>query len=171
MALYPMPVAVIGAMVKGRPNWILAGHMGIMGHGHIMASLSKVHYTNQGIVENRALSVNMVTEEWLMAADHMGCVSGELEDKSAAFEYTVGETGAPLLAKAQVTMECELVDNYEMEGFDNFILAVRNTFVDDTVLTGDDQIDYRRLKPVLFEMPTYEYLRTGDVIGKCTKLK
>ena len=27
--------------------------------------------------------------------------------------------------------------------------------------------DYRSLKPVLFEMPTYEYLRTGDVIGKC----
>ncbi|WP_288183431.1 hypothetical protein [uncultured Sporomusa sp.] len=25
----------------------------------------------------------------------------------------------------------------------------------------------RALKPVLFEMPTYEYLRTGDVIGKC----
>ncbi len=27
--------------------------------------------------------------------------------------------------------------------------------------------DYRSLKPVLFEKPTYEYLRTGDVIGKC----
>lgn len=27
--------------------------------------------------------------------------------------------------------------------------------------------DYRALKPVLFEKPTYEYLRTGDVIGKC----
>lgn len=29
------------------------------------------------------------------------------------------------------------------------------------------KLDYRSLKPVLFEMPTYEYLRTGDVIGKC----
>ena len=26
------------------------------------------------------------------------------------------------------------------------------------------------LKPVLFEMPTYEYLRTGDVIGKYMNL-
>ena len=24
--------------------------------------------------------------------------------------------------------------------------------------------------PVLFEMPTYEYLRTGDVIGKCMNI-
>lgn len=29
------------------------------------------------------------------------------------------------------------------------------------------KLDYRSLKPVLFEKPTYEYLRTGDVIGKC----
>ena len=41
----------------------------------------------------------MVTEEWLRAADRMGCVSGAQEDKSATFEYTVGETGAPLLAR------------------------------------------------------------------------
>ena len=35
------------------------------------------------------------------------------------------------------------------------------------MLTEEGKLDYRSLKPVLFEMPTYEYLRTGDVIGKC----
>lgn len=24
------------------------------------------------------------------------------------------------------------------------------------------------MKPVLFEMPTYSYLKTGEMIGKCT---
>ena len=38
------------------------------------------------------------------------------------------------------------------------------------VLNEAGKIDYRTLKPVLFEMPTYEYLRTGDVIGKCMNL-
>lgn len=38
------------------------------------------------------------------------------------------------------------------------------------MLSGDGKIDYRALKPVLFEMPTYEYLRTGDIIGKCMSL-
>lgn len=28
--------------------------------------------------------------------------------------------------------------------------------------------DYNRLKPVLFNMPGYSYLRTGDVICRCT---
>ncbi len=27
------------------------------------------------------------------------------------------------------------------------------------------------LKPVLFEFPTYEYLKTGDVLGKCLSFK
>ena len=30
--------------------------------------------------------------------------------------------------------------------------------------------DYSKLKPVLFEMPTYKYLRTGDIIGDCVKM-
>ena len=30
--------------------------------------------------------------------------------------------------------------------------------------------DYAKLKPVLFEMPTYKYLRTGAIIGDCVKM-
>ncbi|MFW5480590.1 MAG: hypothetical protein ACOCOT_05225 [Prevotella sp.] len=30
--------------------------------------------------------------------------------------------------------------------------------------------DYSKLKPVLFEMLTYKYLRTGDIIGDCVKM-
>lgn len=40
-----------------------------------------------------------------------------------------------------------------------------------SLLNEAGKIDYRRLKPVLFEMPTYEYLRTGEVIGRCMKMK
>ena len=35
------------------------------------------------------------------------------------------------------------------------------------MLTPEGKVNYHVLKPVLFEMPTYEYLRTGDVIGTC----
>ena len=170
MALYPTPLVVVGAMVDEKPNWLLVGHLGIMGHDHLMISMAKVHYTNKGIIENKALSVNIVTEDWLKKADYVGCVSGHKEDKSKVFDFTTGETGAPLLSDAKVVMECELEDTYETTGFDNFILTIKHTFADETVLNSQGQIDYRNLKPVLFEMPTYEYLRTGEVIGKCMKL-
>ena len=82
LALYPTPLVVVGAMVDGKPNWLLVGHLGIIGHDHVMVSLAAAHYTNR-------------------------------------------------------------------------------------VLNEAGKLDYRALKPVLFEMPTYEYLRTGDVLGKC----
>ena len=58
-------------------------------------------------------------------------------------------------------------DIYETKGFDNFICTIDNTYAEENVLTEDGKLNYRILKPVLFEMPTYEYLKTGDVIGKC----
>ena len=49
IALYPTPLVVVGAMVNGKPNWALAGDLGIMGHDRIMISLAQAHYTNIGI--------------------------------------------------------------------------------------------------------------------------
>ncbi len=170
LALYPSPLVVVGAMVNGKPNWVLVGHFGIMGHDHVMISLAKPHYTNQGIIENKVLSVNIVTEDWLAKADKMGCISGNKEDKSEAFTYTIGAAGAPMIDEAKVSMECEVTDSYETKGFDNFICTIAGTYADESILNEAGKINYHVLKPVLFEMPTYEYLRTGDVIGKCTKI-
>lgn len=64
-------------------------------------------------------------------------------------------------------MSCTVEDIYETEGFESFICKIAATYAEESVLIPEDKIDYRALKPVLFEMPTYEYLRTGEVIGKC----
>lgn len=167
LALYPTPLVVVGAMVNGKPNWLLVGHLGIIGHNRIMVSLAKQHYTNQGIKANRVLSVNIVDEKLLKKADVVGRISGNKTDKSTFFAYTVGSTGTPLLDESPLTMECTVDDIYETDGFENFILKIANTCVDESCLTETGKIDYRKLKPVLFEMPTYEYLITGGVIGKC----
>ena len=170
LALYPSPLVVIGAMVNRKPTWTLVAHAGIMGHDHVMVSLTQSHYINQGIKETKVLSVNIVTEDWLAKADQMGCISGSKEDKSEVFTYTLGEKGAPMIDEALVTMECEVEDTYETKGFDNFICTIAGTYVDETVLNDTGKINYHVLKPVLFEMPTYEYFRMSDVIGKCMKI-
>lgn len=167
LALYPTPLVVVGTMVEGKPNWVLVGHIGIIGHDRVMVSLAGAHYSNRGIKETKKLSINIVDEALLPLADRAGCVSGAKEDKSDLFDYTVGDTGAPLMTAAPVVMECSVDDVYETKGFESFICTIAHTFAEERVLTPEDKIDYRVLKPVLFEMPTYEYLRTGDVIGKC----
>lgn len=166
LALYPTPLVVIGTMVNGKPNWVLAGHVGIMGHDHIMVSLAKAHYTNQGIKETRALSVNIVDEAMLKKADHVGCFSGNQTDKSEVFEYSFGPNGAPMIDVAKLSMACTMEDIYETKGFDNFILTIDNTYAEESILNEAGKINYDVFKPILFEMPGYTYLKTGETIAK-----
>lgn len=170
LALYPKPMTVVGAEVEGKVNWLVVGHTGIIGHDRILLSMSKQHYTNQGIKKSKKLSINLVSREMLPKADYVGSVSGTSVDKSGVFDYHIGENGSPVIDESPLTMECNVVDIYETDGFDNFICSVVNTYADPDLLDGDGKPDYTRLKPVLFEFPTYSYLATGEVIGKCLNL-
>ena len=167
LALYPTPLVVVGAMVNGKPNWLLVGHLGIMGHDHVMVSLAKAHYTKQGIRATGKISINIVDEALLPKADRAGCVSGHKEDKSGLFRWEMSENGVPMIADAPVVMVCTAADFYGTPGFDNVICTIDATYADEKVLDQDGKLDYSVLKPVLFEMPTYQYLKTGEVLGKC----
>ena len=170
LALYPMPVTVVGAMVDGKVNWLQIDHVGIVSHSKILVSMFDKHYTNHGIKESKKLSINIVDRNLLSKADYVGCISGAKDDKSEVFEYSLTENGVPVIEDSPLTLECEVVDTIEIDGFDNFICSILNTYAADEVLDEKGHIDYNKLKPVLFEFPTYSYLMTGDVIGKCTKM-
>ena len=170
LALYPKPLTVVGTKVSGKVNWLIVGHTGIIGHDRILVSMSKSHYTNRGIRESKKLSINLVSREMLTKADYVGSVSGALVDKSQVFDYHIGENGTPVIDASPLTMECNVVDIFETDSFDNFICSVTNTYAALDVLDNDGKLDYTKLKPVLFEFPTYSYLATGEVIGKCLNL-
>ncbi len=170
VALYPTPVTVVGAMNGEKPTWLLVAHIGIVSHDEIMVSCAKNHYTNKYIKENRKLSVNIVDEKLLPKADYVGTVSGDKTDKSEVFEYELGEAGTPVIRAAPVTMECSVLDIYETAAFENFVLKVDNTYADDRVIGQNGKLNYEILKPVLFQMPTCQYLKTGEIIGKCRQL-
>ena len=128
LALYPAPVIVVGAIVNDKPTWTLVAHAGTMAHSHLMVSLVHAHYINQEIIESKKLSVNIVDEAWLKEADRMGVISGNKEDKSESFAYTIEENGALLIDDAKVSIECEVDGNYELENFDNFVCKIVATY-------------------------------------------
>ena len=168
LALYPTPAVVVGTEVNGKVNWLLVAHVGIIGHDQIMLSLFKKHYSNEGVKQTGKVSVNMVNEAMLERADYVGCISGAKADKSEVFVWHRGEAGTPVIDESPLVMECEVVDNYETETFDNFICKITDTYVDEDCLNEKGKPDYDKVKPVLFEMPNYTYLRAGEAIGKCT---
>lgn len=171
LALYPMPVTVIGAMNDDKPTWTLVAHVGIIGHDHVLVSLAAAHFINGCIKKNQKLSINIVDETMLPQVDLSGSVSGAKEDKSALFDYEMGENATPVIVKAPLTMECTVTDIYNTQGFESFICTIDNTYVEEGHLDEEGRINYHTLKPVLFEFPTYEYLKTGEVVGKCLSFK
>ena len=170
LALYPTPLVVVGTMVNGKPNWTLVGHLGIIGHDRVMVSMSDTHYSNKGIRDMKSLSINIVDEALLPKADYTGCVSGANQDKSELFDYHIAEGGAPIIDEAPVSMACTVDDIYKTEGFESFICKIAATYAEESVLNEKGQLDYSVLKPVLFEMPTYQYLKTGELLGQCMSL-
>ncbi len=171
LALYPTPITVVGAMNGDRPTWTLVGHTGIIGHDRVLVSLAAPHFINGCVKETKKLSINLVSEEILPQADYVGSVSGNKTDKSDVFAYEMGEAGAPVICGSPLTLECSVADIYQTPNFESFICTIDNTYVSEEHLGADGKIDYNTLKPVLFEFPTYQYLKTGGVIGKCLSFK
>ena len=171
LALYPMPATVVGAMNGEKPTWTLVAHVGILGHDHVLVSLAAAHFINGCIRKNGKLSINLVEESMLTEVDAAGSISGASEDKSGLFAYESGTNGTPVIKAAPLTMECTVADIYKTDGFENFICTIDNTCVEEEYLNAEGKIDYHTMKPILFEMPTYEYLKTGDVAGKCLSFK
>ena len=171
LALYPMPVTVIGAMNGEKPTWTLVAHVGIIGHDRVLVSLATPHFINDCIKKAGRLSINIVDESFLPEADYVGSVSGKKTDKSRVFEYEAGENGAPLIKNAPLVIECSVEDIYNTPNFESFICTIDATYVEEEHLNDDGKVNYNTLKPVLFEFPTYEYLKTGDVLGKCLSFK
>ena len=171
LALYPMPVTVIGAMNGDQPSWTLVAHVGIIGHDRVLVSLAAPHFINGCIKKMKKLSINIVNEEMLPQADYAGSVRGAKEDKSDRFAYETGEGGKPTIKRAPLTKECTVDEDYNKPNFESFIGKIDSTYAEEEHRNEAEKINYQTMKPVLFEFPTYEYLKTGDVIGKCLSFK
>jgi flavin reductase (DIM6/NTAB) family NADH-FMN oxidoreductase RutF len=83
------PIALVGALVEGRPNFMAAGFVAGVNHAPDIAcvSLSKKHHTPKGIVENGAFSVNVPSVDYVAETDYCGLVSGRDAVKARTFFY------------------------------------------------------------------------------------
>ena len=170
-ALYPSLTTILGADVKGKPNFIAVAHVGIMNHGspqYLSFGLAKFHYTNIGINEHREFSVNIPGESLIKETDYVGLVTGKNTDKSSLFEILRGElVHAPMVAECPVTMECRLHSVLDFETHDVFVGEIVRTYADEGVLDPNGKIDVARVQPLLFDMSSIQYYALGRPLGAC----
>ena len=168
--LYPTPTVLVGAVVNNRPNFITIAHIGIVNHARpflISLSMAKAHYTNAGIRENKAFSVNIPSENLVAETDYVGLVTGKRVDKSELFDLFFGDLDtAPMIRSCPVNMACRLHDTYDTPTHDLFIGEIVETYADESVL-DQSVVDVARVKPLLFDMSSIKYWSLGEAVANC----
>jgi flavin reductase (DIM6/NTAB) family NADH-FMN oxidoreductase RutF len=78
-------------------------------------ALNLVHYTSEGIRENRTFSVNIPSRDKMEITDYCGIVTGRKKDKSNLFKIFFGKTKtAPMIEQCPLCIECKLTDIHEL---------------------------------------------------------
>jgi len=171
--LFPMPSTIIGANVKGKPNFLTVAYCGIVEAKPplIMISLGKSHFTNDGIRENETFSVNIPSTDMVEATDYVGIYSGKDTDKSDVFNVFYGELKtAPMIQEAPLNLECKLVKNVDLSiKHDVFIGEVVQTHVKEDCLTNGVP-DIHKVDPIIYATKIQSYVKVGDIIGKAWKI-
>jgi flavin reductase (DIM6/NTAB) family NADH-FMN oxidoreductase RutF len=172
-SLYPMPIAIVGSMVDGKPNYMTIAHVGIINQEAkrlVTLSATKVHQTNKGIKENETFSLNMPTESMVEVTDFIGIYTGKKTDKSVVFDAFYGELKtAPMISKCPVNMECKLLDVLDYSSHDVFIGEVMATYANEQVLTNC-VIDLAKVKPILFDMNQRNYWKLGQPLARAWEI-
>jgi flavin reductase (DIM6/NTAB) family NADH-FMN oxidoreductase RutF len=149
-------------MVEGGPNFITIAHVGIMDPGSLSLGMSKAHYTNAGIKQYGAFSVNLPSAEMVQETDYCGLVSGRRVDKKKLFSVFYGTLKtAPMIAEFPISMECKLTKVVDFPKHDIFIGEIVATYAEDAVLT-DGVVDYGKVQPFFFTMPDKGYWKLGE---------
>jgi flavin reductase (DIM6/NTAB) family NADH-FMN oxidoreductase RutF len=165
---YPMPCALVGAVVGEKPNFLAVAWLSMVNFKppYIAIALGKIHYTNPGIRQNRAFSVNIPSQEMLEVTDYCGIVSGRKADKAALFNIFYGSLkGAPMITECPYNLECRLVETVDLPSNELFIGEIIAAYSDDRYLTKGIP-DMRKIRPMILSMPDTTYLEVGDPIGR-----
>lgn len=115
--LLPQPAVLVGTLVDGVPNYMVAAWCGVANHAPPMVALAvrPNRHTERGIRDNHAFSLNIPATELVTETDYCGIVSGAKADKSAVFTSVAGTVaGAPLIDECPLSLECRLVRTLEL---------------------------------------------------------
>jgi flavin reductase (DIM6/NTAB) family NADH-FMN oxidoreductase RutF len=166
--VYPMPMVVVGTVVEDRPNFMAVGWVNRVNSKPPMIAigLGKPNYTNGGIKQSRAFTVNVPGMDLLEKVDYTGLVSGRKVDKSELFAVVQGqETGAPMIGECPVCMECRLVQVVDLPTNELFIGEIVGAYANEDCCTGGKP-DIERVKPFTLTMPDNRYWSVGTQAGE-----
>jgi flavin reductase (DIM6/NTAB) family NADH-FMN oxidoreductase RutF len=170
--VYPAPVLVVGTYDKaGKPNVMTASWAGICCSQPpcVAVSLRAATYSHGNILERKAFTLNIPSENHVKEADYFGLVTGRNTDKFAASKLTPVRSklvDAPCIKEFPLVLECKLVHVIELGLHTQFVGEVVDVKADEEVIGSGGAVDIRKLKPLIFTPDTQDYYGVGNFVAK-----
>ena len=170
--VYPTPVLVVGTYDKaGKPNVMTVSWGGICCSQPpcVAVSVRKATYTYSNILERKAFTISIPSEEHVKQVDYFGLVSGRTMDKFAATKLTPVKSklvDAPYVKEFPVVLECQLVHVFELGVHTQFVGEVLDAKVEESALGMGTSVDLKKIKPLIFVPDNQDYYGIGNFVGK-----
>ena len=170
--LIPNPVALIGAIVNKRVNFITIADLCTTGYKipRFVISSGKGHFTNEGIIKNEEFSVNIPSTDMVNKVDYCGIKTGHKVDKSSVFEIFYGQLQkAPMIKIAPITHECKLVKTIDFgDTHYLFIGEIIGTYVEEDLIENNIP-KIEEIKPFSYYYDNY-YWKNGERLAEAYKV-
>jgi flavin reductase (DIM6/NTAB) family NADH-FMN oxidoreductase RutF len=166
--LSPLPVALIGTLIDGRPNYCVVGYIAPFDFGrYVFFSLYKQRHTSRGVHENRAFSVNLPSEDLLGQVNVCGSKSGRDVDKSKLFDTFYGDlAGAPMISECPLNMACEVAEVLDYDPNEGIIGRVVASYVDEELLR-DGAVDMKAARLIAWTIGgDFSFYGLGDRLAE-----
>ncbi len=169
--IYPTPVLVIGTYGKdGKANVMTAAWAGICCSVPpcIGVSLRKATYTYGNIMEHKAFTVNVPSEDHVKQVDYFGIASGRDVDKLSRAGLTPVKSGlvdAPYVKEFPLVLECKLLNAVEIGLHTQFIGEIVDVKAEGDVLGDDGLPKIEKVRPITFAPESRSYHGIGKNLG------
>ena len=170
--VYPAPVFIVGTYDKdGKPNAMTVAWAGICCSSPpcVAIALRKATYTYGNIMEHKAFTVSIPSQDFMREADYFGIASGQTEDKFFAAGLTPEKSelvNAPYVKEFPLSLECKLLHTLEIGLHTQFIGEILDIKADETVLGDDGRPLIEKIKPLIFSPSHRTYYAVGEYLGK-----
>lgn len=170
--IYPVPVWIVGSYDKeGKPNAMTVAWGGICCSKPpcVAIALRKATYTYGNVMEKKAFTLNVPSEQFAKEADYFGIVSGKQVDKFSATKLTPVRSelvDAPFILEFPLILECKVIHTFEIGSHTQFIGEILDVKSEESMLGGNGLPDIRKINPILFVPDARTYHKTGEYVGE-----
>ncbi len=164
---FPMPVAIVGALVNDRPNFMtVAWFNRLNGNPPIWGlAIGKKAYTLEGIRANKTFSINIPNVNLIDKADYCGIVSGRDVDKSKLFKVFYGDLeSVPMIEECPLSLECRVFDIIELPRTTLVLAEILAAYTEEQYLS-EGKLDIEKINPFVFSQPDNKYWVVGTMVA------